>query len=162
LPEVICNTSPLQYLHQLALLDLLPNLVGRVTIPGAVVAELDAGRKYGVNLPDLSRLDWVDICHPASEQVLPLVVDLGPGETEVLALALERRNAIVVLDDSLARQVAQTLRIQFTGTLGVLLSAKHSGLIPAIAPRLDQLQELRFRLAPATRVAVLKLAGEPS
>jgi predicted nucleic acid-binding protein len=160
LPEVICNTSPLQYLHQLDLLELLPKLVGRVTIPSAVVAELDAGRKCGVNLPDLSRLDWVDVCHPTSEQVLPLVVDLGLGETEVLALALEHRGAIVILDDCLARQVALTLHIPLTGTLGVLLSAKRASLIPAVAPCLDQLQNFRFRLAPATRNAVLKLAGE--
>ena len=93
MPEVICNTSPLQYLHQLDLLHLLPNLAGRVTVPSAVVAELEAGRQCGVNLPELSRLDWVSVCHPASELVLPLVVDVGPGETEVLALALERRGA---------------------------------------------------------------------
>jgi predicted nucleic acid-binding protein len=160
LPEVICNTSPLQYLHQLGLLHLLPKLAGRVTVPAAVVVELEAGRKHGVNLPDLTGLNWLDICHAASEPVLPLVVDLGPGETEVLALALERRGAIVVLDDNLARHVALTLRIPLTGTLGVLLSAKRSGLIPAVAPCLDQLQDLRFRLAPATRNAVLTLSGE--
>ncbi len=160
MPEVICNTSPLQYLHQLGLLHLLPKLAGRLTVPTAVVAELEAGRKHGVNLPDLTGLDWLNICHPASEPVLPLVVDLGPGETEVLALALEHRGAIVILDDHLARQVALTLRIPLTGTLGVLLSAKRAGLIPTVTPCLDQLQDLRFRLAPATRNAVLKLAGE--
>jgi uncharacterized protein len=144
LPEVICNTSPLQYLHQLDLLHLLPQLAGRVTVPAAVVAELEAGRKQGVNLPDLTALSWLTISHPISEPVLPLVVDLGPGETEVLALALERQGAIVVLNDNLARQIAQTLNVPLTGTLGVLLSAKRAGLIPTVAPYLDQLQNLRF------------------
>jgi predicted nucleic acid-binding protein len=160
LPEVICNTSPIQYLHQLGLLHLLPQLAGQITIPAAVLAELEAGRKHGVNLPDLTGLSWLKTCRPASATVLPLVVDLGPGETEVLALALERRGAIVILDDNLARQTALTLHIPLTGTLGVLLSAKRAGLIPAVAPYLDQLQNLRFRLAPTTRNAVLKLAGE--
>jgi predicted nucleic acid-binding protein len=160
LPEVICNTSPLQYLHQLGLLNLLPKLAGQVTVPAAVVAELEAGRNSGVNLPDLTGLSWLKICQPASESVLPLVVDLGAGETAVLALALERRDVLVVLDDHLARHVAQVLKIPLTGTLGVLLSAKRANLIPAVAPQLDQLQKLRFRLAPATRTAVLQLAGE--
>ena len=33
LPEVICNTSPIQYLHQLQLLRILPALAGRVIVP---------------------------------------------------------------------------------------------------------------------------------
>ena len=37
MPEVVSNTFPLQYLHQLGLLDLLPRLVGRFTVPQAVV-----------------------------------------------------------------------------------------------------------------------------
>ncbi len=62
-------------------------------------------------------------------------------------LALEAREAIVVLDDALARQVAETLGLCLTGTLGLLLDAKRVGLIPKVSPVLDQLQALRFRLA---------------
>jgi predicted nucleic acid-binding protein len=43
-----------------------------------------------------------------------------------------------------------------------LLDAKRAGLIPKVTPLLDQLDALRFRLAPHTRAAVLKLAGEES
>ncbi|MCD6298849.1 MAG: DUF3368 domain-containing protein [Deltaproteobacteria bacterium] len=92
---------------------------------------------------------------------LPLVKDLGPGETQVLALALETANAVVILDDFLARQVAQSLKIKLMGTLGVLLDAKRAGLVSAVGPLLDKLQTLRFRLDPKTRSAVLKMAGEP-
>jgi predicted nucleic acid-binding protein len=75
-------------------------------------------------------------------------------------LALESPQAVVVLDDALARQVAATLGLSFTGTLGLLLDAKKANLIPLVRPVLDQLQALRFRLAPHTRAAILKLAGE--
>ncbi|HXG65668.1 MAG TPA: DUF3368 domain-containing protein [Blastocatellia bacterium] len=160
MPEVISNTSPLQYLHQLGLLHVLPALVGNIIVPPAVIAELAAGRALGVDLPDPAALDWVTIRSPASAVALPLVTDLGPGETEVLALALESSDAVVILDDHLARQVAETLGIRLTGTLGVLLDAKRRGLVSAIAPLLDQLQSLRFRLSPHTRAAVLTLAGE--
>jgi hypothetical protein len=160
LSDVICNTSPIQYLHQLQLLHILPALAGRVIIPPAVVEELSQGRTSGINLPDVNVLKWVEIRRPVSELAVPLVTDLGSGETEVLMLALEMREAVVVLDDDLARRVAETLGLRLTGTLGLLLDAKKAGLIPAIAPLLDQLQTLRFRVAPHTRVAVLKLAGE--
>lgn len=160
MPEVICNTSPIQYLHQLGLLHLLPALARQVIVPPAVVEELVVGRAAGINLPDLATLAWVEIRHPASESALPLIADLGPGETEVLMLALEIRDSVAILDDGLARQVAETRGIRFTGTLGILLDAKRSGLISNVSPLLDQLHALRFRLAPYTRSAILKMAGE--
>jgi len=75
-------------------------------------------------------------------------------------LALELPEAVVILDDRMARRFAESLRIRLTGTVGLLIDAKHAGLIPTVAPLLDQLQDLRFRLAPHTRQAVLRLAGE--
>jgi len=88
------------------------------------------------------------------------VTDLGAGETEVLALAVESSDAVAILDDALARQVAVTVGVRFTGTLGLLLDAKRAGLVTAVAPVLDELQALRFRIASHTRAAILKLAGE--
>jgi uncharacterized protein len=160
LPEVICDTSPLQYLHQLGLLHLLPALASRVVVPPSVNAELSVGRDLGVQLPDLSQLDWVTIRRPVSEPALPLVRDLGAGETEALMLALEHPGTIVVLDDALARRVAESLRIPFTGTLGILLDAKKLGLIQAVQPQLARLQELGFRLSAQTRSSVLNLINE--
>ena len=158
--DVICNTSPLQYLHQIGQLSLLPALVQRVIVPQAVAEEIERGRTKGIDLPGLSALAWVEIRRPASALALPLVTDLGPGETEVLALALESSDALVVLDDAVARRVAETHGLRLTGTLGFLLSGKRAGLIANVAPILDHLQMLRFRIAPHTRAAVLKLAGE--
>lgn len=160
MPEVFSDTSPLQYLHQLDLLHILPALAGRIAVPPSVEKELLVGRDLGINLPDLTALEWLEIRHPTSRPALPLVNDLGPGETETLMLALEYPGSIVLLDDALARRVAETLKIGFTGTLGLLLDAKKKGLIPTLRPKLDRLQALRFRLSPHTRVTILQLAGE--
>ena len=73
-------------------------------------------------------------------------MDLGPGEGEVLALALELAGATVILDDGLARRVAAMLGIRLRGTLGLLLDAKKIGFIQSVAPLVDQLQALGFRL----------------
>ena len=160
MPEIISNTSPLQYLHQLGVLDVLPKLVTTVTVPPAVQDELTAGRKLGLNLPDLNSLDWIIVRRPSSSAALPMVTDLGAGEREVLALALETPDSVCVLDDALARQIASALQLRITGTLGILIDAKRTALIPVIRPQLDQLHNLGFRLAAHTRVAVLKMAGE--
>jgi len=160
LREVICNTSPIQYLHQLGLLHVLERLAKHVTVPPAVVDEIAAGRALGVDLPDLSGLDWVAVRSPAAASVLPLVTDLGPGETQVLALALEVPGAVAILDDGLARQAAKITGIPVIGTLGLLLEAKRSGLVEALEPLLDHLDALGFRVSASTRAAVLDLAGE--
>ena len=104
MPEVICNTPPLQYLHQLRLLHLLPALAGTVIIPAAVAEELVAGQRLGIDVPEVDKLEWLTIRQPMSAAVLPLVTDLGPGESHVLALALEMPGALVIVDDFLARR----------------------------------------------------------
>jgi uncharacterized protein len=160
LADVICDTSPLQYLHQVGLLHILPALATRVIIPPAVQEELEVGKGRGIDLPALAELNWLEVRLPQTAAAVPLVTDLGKGEIQVLMLALEDDEAVAVLDDGLARRVAEMLEIQYTGTLGLLLDAKGADLIPAVKPVLDQLDALRFRLAADTRRAVLRLAGE--
>jgi hypothetical protein len=159
-PDALCDVSPVQYLHQTGLLELLRLRYGSVTIPTAVGAELRAGILRGVDLPAFESLDWIRIRQPAGRTLLPLVADLGAGEREVLALGVESPDSVVILDDALARRYARLLNLRLTGTLGVLVRAKREGLLPAVAPVLDRLQDLRFRVDLETREAVLRLAGE--
>ena len=158
--DIVCNTSPLQYLHQLGQLELLQQLCGEIIVPTAVVDELRVGRESGIDVPDPESIDWMDIQTPESTAVLPLVTDLGRGETEVLALALELANVTVILDDKLARQVAESLSLPLTGTLGLLIQAKGKGLIAEVKPFLEQLNSLGFRASQGTRKAVLKIVDE--
>ncbi|MGC8451806.1 MAG: hypothetical protein ACL9RN_02135 [Cylindrospermopsis raciborskii] len=44
MPNVIINTSPMQYLYQINLLSLLPKLYGKIIVPQSVVNELEVGR----------------------------------------------------------------------------------------------------------------------
>lgn len=160
MPKIICNTSPIQYLHQLGLLELLNKLSSEVVVPSAVLQELNVGRANGVNVPDISQINWIEIREPESKQVLQLVTDLGAGEIGVLALTLENDGYVAVLDDGLARQFAQNLKIPFRGTLGLLLDAKKAKYISEVSPLLDRLDDLGFRQSRQTRNAILKLAGE--
>ncbi|HYG74588.1 MAG TPA: DUF3368 domain-containing protein [Planctomycetota bacterium] len=158
--EVISNTSPLQYLHQLNLLDLLPSLYRQIIVPQSVVEELAVGRQRGVNLPTPELLPWVNVRSSRERNLLPLVTALGPGEREALALGVEIPESLLILDDALARKHAELLHLTITGTLGILLKAKATGHIPEVLPVLNKLDALNFRVHPSTRESVLKLAGE--
>jgi predicted nucleic acid-binding protein len=159
-PETVSDTSPLQYLFQTNLLDLLRVLYTQITVPEAVVDEIAAGHALGIHLPDLTTIPWIQVRQVRDPALLPLAPDLGAGEREVLALAVETADSLALLDDGLARRHARLLKITFTGTLGVLLKGKQQGHLPAVAPVLDELEALGFRLDAATRMAVLKLAQE--
>jgi predicted nucleic acid-binding protein len=161
MPEyVISNTSPLFYLHRLRQLDLLQKLYTRLLVPEAVVDELQAGRDQGEDVPEVTGYDWIEVRAVRMPAVVTLITDLGAGEAQVLALALEVPGSLVLLDDRLARAVARMRNIRLTGTAGVLLKAKKEGHISAVAPLLDRLLQLDFRLSDAVKASVLKLAQE--
>src|SRR6266540_1881287 len=132
MPEVIADTSPIQYLYQIGLLDVLNVLYGQITIPEAVAGELNVGRAHGLSLPDVSSISWMTVKTPQGQALLPLVPDLGPGEREAIALAIETKDSLLILDDALARKHAQLLGITMTGTLGVLLKAKQTGHLKGV------------------------------
>ena len=156
--DVVCNTSPLQYLHQVALLELLPDVFGKVHVPIAVASELAQGRRLGISLPDVNTLSWVEIQQVSDSSAL--ADNLGRGEAEVIALGLRLQNALVVLDDREARRQAAAMGLEMVGTLGILVLAKEKGLLGAVAPPMEKLQAAGFRLSESVRHAALMEAGE--
>lgn len=143
----------------LAVFDLLPALYPHVLVPASVVEELAAGRAAGHDVPNVAALPWARVVSSPTLALLALATDLGKGEAEAIAIAHER-NALLILDDGLARRHAKLVGVALTGTLGVLVKAKSAGHIPAVAPFVSRLTELGFRLSEQTRDAILKLANE--
>ena len=161
MPEMtIVNTSPIFYLHRLGLLEILNKLYGDITIPEAVRNELEKGYAQGEDVPQLEDYPWIQIMNVGMPEYLNLIVDLGLGESEVLAIATNHPSALVILDDKLARRIAEMQEFRLTGTAGVLLRAKEKGLIPALKPVIEKLMSLNFRLKPDLLKTILELAGE--
>jgi len=65
--------------------------------------------------------------------------DLGAGESSVLTWAYANPGTEVIIDDLAARRCAAVLGIPVQGTLGLVLTAKQRGKIPAARPVLAQL-----------------------
>ena len=105
--------------------------------------------------------DWLQVRNlnqPVATQILS--ASLGQGESEALALALESKADLILLDDRAARRLATALGIPLLGTLGLLLLAKGAGLIPNVRSRIEALRSLPFHISPRLYEAVLKTAGE--
>ena len=125
MPEItIVDTSSLFYFYRVGLFDLFNKLYGHITVPEAVKNEINEGQIQGEDVPQLESYSWVEIRSVKMPRYLQLIADLGPGESEVLALATNHPSALVVLDDKLARRIAGMQGFRLTGTAGVLLRAK--------------------------------------
>ncbi len=162
MPErlVIANTSPLLYLQLVGRLDVLRALYGVVVVPPAVQTELEAGLKIKVGVPDVARLSWVEVRAVKSQALIPAIVDLGPGEAEVIALGLEHPGSLLILDDLLARRIAALNSLTYTGTVGVLIKAKQGGHLGAIRPVIEGLRTSGLWLSDELVATVLAQAGE--
>lgn len=80
---------------------------------------------------------------PADEPLVRLLArDLDAGESEVIALALERKASLVLLDESEARRIAERYGLTKTGVIGLLIRARREGLFDSLQAELDKLQRL--------------------
>ena len=161
MPEnVIVDTSPVFYLHRLHLLELLEKIYGTVIVPVAVVSELEEGKAQMADVPDLHAFSWIKIERIKTSKFLSLIPDLGPGESEVLTLGLEKPNSLIIIDDLLARHIAELRRLKFTGTVGVIIKAKRNGYITSVSDVISQLIDIGFRLSDRLKQDILRLADE--
>lgn len=158
--KAITNTSPLLYLYRADVIEWLPQLFGEIWTPKAVIEELNEGQRRGYDVPMQANYEWLKVVAPHSVPSEWLTLDLGLGELETMALALENTDRIVILDDALARRIAQAAGITVWGTLKVLLEAKSQGITKSIQPHMKQLQESGMWISDEIRQRVLALAGE--
>ncbi len=89
-------------------------------------------------------------------------LQVDAGEAAALALAMRHRHALLLIDDARGRRVAALSGLRHMGTLGLLLRAKHEGLIPAVAPELAALRAHGLFVDPQLVQQVLIAAGESS
>jgi len=70
------------------------------------------------------------------------------------------KNHVLIIDDSLARDIARLQLLRYTGTAGVLLKAKQKGLISELKPVLYRLKDAGFYLREKVLIDLLRLSGE--
>jgi predicted nucleic acid-binding protein len=147
---IISDTSCLIVLSNIGELHLLQSLYGQI------ITTEDVAQEFGEPLPE-----WVEVVAVADktkQQLLEVQVD--KGEASALALALESENPFLILDDFRARKLASSLKISYTGTLGVILAAKQKGIIPSIKPLLEKIKQTNFRISPDLELQTLVEAKE--
>ncbi len=154
--NTVSDSSPLIGLTAIGRLELLRTLFQDIVVPPAVAAEI---QRFA--LPA-----WIRVVPLPRSGPSPVIrSDLGPGETEAIALAvhlntIEDEAVRIVLDDAAARSAAKQLGLRVIGVLGILSRAKECGLITVVRPELRALADAGFHISPAFQRDFLVRAGE--
>ncbi len=160
---VVSNTSPLSNLAIIGQLALVREQLGHVLVPPTVEAELARNPlpNARASLQAAIGEGWVEV-RPLAGGVPPhLGARLDSGEAEALALAVEMKASLILLDESAARLCAKQLGLDFTGALGILRLAKRNGRISSLKEQVHRLRaDARFFISPALEKALLISVGE--
>ena len=134
---IVSDTSCLILLDKIKQLDLLKALFGKITVTQLVADE------FGKKLPD-----FIQIENPQNltyQKILESFVDIG--EASVLALAIEKKECLLIIDDNKGRREAKQLDLTFTGTIGILIIAREKGLIKSLSEILEKIKKTDFRIS---------------
>lgn len=159
---IVSNTTPISNLIHIDRISVLTELFGTIYIPEAVADE--------VNVIFSSCEEWQKcveskqiIMQPISNTIFvkQLMPFLHQGEAEAICLSLEKKAKLCLIDDKDARIIAQLNNLQVTGTLGILLKAKKTGLISSVKQLIDRLRaEHHFWIKEDMYQKVLHIAKE--
>lgn len=157
---LVADASALIALSACDSLQLLDALFGQVLVPEAVFHEVAANKKpQSVRLRSYlhGKVRAVDM-----QGFVYLDSFADAGETAAMVLYKEVAADFLLIDDKRGRKVAKINQIKTIGSLGVLLQAKRLGLIPLIAPLLEQISASPVFMGADLIKTVLELAGEPN
>jgi len=159
---VVSNASPVLNLAVVGHLGLLRQLYGRIIVPRAVYCEVVVAGMGQPGAAEVKAADWVESRQVANETVVAsLRLEVDQGEAEAIALAIELRADLLLLDERRGRAIASRLGMRFVGLLGILVEAKRRGLVATVRPVLDNLiAKAGFWITPELYNRVLQAAGE--
>ena len=155
----VVDASPAILLAKIGALELLRLGTEEVLIPSTVLQEIVQVNDSASSAILEARGEWLIECEYRAEQsVVPS--SLGAGERAVIEQAIGLGIEQVTIDDLAARRVAQQLGLKPIGTLGILLAAKLTGVIPSVSEKIEALRAAGMYLSESLIEHILRAASE--
>ncbi len=148
--SVIADTSCLIIFDKINAFEVLNGVYDEIITTPEVLGE------FGKPLPG-----WI-IIEAVKDKKYQRFMDaqLDLGESSVIALAVEKGDVTLILDDLRARKLSRRLGVKYTGSLGVINKAKEIGVIDKIRPLIDKLIKTDFRISDKVIDNLLKRNNE--
>lgn len=155
---IIADSSALVALALCDGLSLLDRLFDDIKVPQSVFEEIIVKGKPAADILRVylkGRTVPVDTTH-----IIITPARIGLGELEAMALYKTLHADYLLIDDQRARKIAQLNHITIIGSLGILLLAKHAGLISQIRPFIERLRISDIYVSERLIQKMLRLANE--
>jgi predicted nucleic acid-binding protein len=124
---IVSDTSVITNLKQIGQLEILEKLFKRVIVPQKVSEEL-------LRIEGRDQLfeenSWLEVRETLNKPLYEkLLKRVDPGEAESIALALENKADLLLIDEKKGRKVAEEYGLAITGLVGILIDAKSKNYI---------------------------------
>ena len=130
MPVSLADTTVLSNFAQIGRPDLLRRAFPGLTTPEAVREELAKGERLGlVPVCDWSWLTAVELTGAEQARAADLERHLQAGEAACIAVT-EHRGGLLLTDDGAARRLAESLGVEISGTIGVLVKLLRRKILP--------------------------------
>ena len=129
---VVSDTTPLISLLKTGRLDILEKMFGEVRIPDAVFEELTSNPRYSDEAAAIRSYPYIDIISVSDTDAVEQVSredGLDLGESEAIVLTQEISADLLLMDEARGRDVARSMGLRITGTIGILLLSYERGIL---------------------------------
>jgi len=159
---IISDATPLISLAKVDMLDVLGKFYNEVLIPQAVSNEICRNPMFLDEAKMIENCAFIRVITVSNEQSVKILraAGLDLGESEAIVLADSLPDSLLLMDERKGRQIAQSMGIKITGTLGILLQAKKLGVVEQIKPLLDTLITSNIRISESLYHLILEQADE--
>jgi predicted nucleic acid-binding protein len=159
--KVVADASVIVGFLALEKIEILSEFFEEILISASVFEEIQSLKKYGYDLYPLSKESFKIIECQNKISLLELNKKLDIGESESILICIERSADLLLIDEKKGRRIAESLGIQVTGILGLLIKAKMVGKIISLKSEIENLKEkLNFRLDDKLVNYALQQVGE--
>lgn len=147
---IIADTSCLIALKDIENIQLLNLVYDKITITPEIEKE------FGESLPE-----WIIVEEVNDKKKISLLeLELDKGESSAIALAIEKDDSLLIIDEKKGRKVAKKMGLKITGLLGVIVKAKENGLIEKVKPIIEELEKVEFHISKILKEQILNRVNE--
>ena len=159
---VISDATPIISLTKIDMLDILGRFYNEVLLPKAVFDEVCSNPAFSDEAETIRNCVFIRVETVNNTQSVRILraAGLDLGESEAIVLADSLPDSLLLMDERKGRQIASSMGIRITGTLGILIQAKKLGIIDQVKPLLDALPNVNIRIGESLYRSILEQADE--
>ena len=160
--EMVINTGPvIALVAATGTLDWLTEIYDVIWVPYEVDTEIRAGG--GAAPESVALRDATNVIHilpPLTLISRVLANELDLGEASVIQTALQKNISTVAIDEKAGRRVARLHGLSVTGSLGILVKARHANVLGSLSECIQRMKKQNIWISEKLVSQAMAAVGE--